>query len=414
MNDPQSSKLLIIGSVWPEPTSSAAGQRMLQLMDCFQQEGWEITFASAAAKGERAVNFDSSVRTYTLQMNDSDADHFLNELNPDAVLFDRFITEEQFGWRVAEQCPQALRILDTEDLHCLRRSRKKALDEGRRFVPQDLLRDETARREIASIYRCDLSLIISEYEYQLLIDLFDVGKRLLLYLPFLFEQIEENTIQSWPVFEERRHFVTIGNFRHQPNWDSVHYLYQTVWPEIRRELPDAGMHVYGAYPSQKVKSLHQPEQGFYIEGQVTDARKAVSRARVLLAPLRFGAGLKGKLTEAMQCGTPSVTTPVGAEGINGEMEWSGIIAEKPDGFAEAAVKLYRKKSLWQKAQRQGIEIINRRFNKSLFSKQLMHQISKLQNQLASHRRQNFIGSMLMYHITASTKYMARWIEEKNR
>src|SRR5699024_7195355 len=117
--------------------------------------------------------------------------------------FDRFITEEQFGWRVAEQCPQTLRILDTEDLHCLRRARKKAINEERSFAPEDLLNEETAKREIASIFRCDLSLVISEYELKLLQDLFKIDKTLLHYLPFMLDPIGKDTVRSWPAFDER-------------------------------------------------------------------------------------------------------------------------------------------------------------------------------------------------------------------
>jgi glycosyltransferase involved in cell wall biosynthesis len=413
MDDSILHKLLIIGSVWPEPSSSAAGQRMLQIMECFQRDGWKITFTSAAAKGDRAVDFSSgNIETQLIKINDSSANEFLKILQPDAVLFDRFITEEQFGWRVAEYCPDTLRILDTEDLHCLRRARRKALNEGRDFFPRDLLLEETTKREVAGIFRCDLSLIISEYEYQLLTDLFPIDERLLHYLPLLFEPVDECIIQSWPEFEERRHFVTIGNFRHQPNWDSIHYLNQSIWPGIRGHLPDAEMHIYGAYPPKKAKSLNQPENGFYIEGQIDGAKKVVQQARVLLAPLRFGAGLKGKLTEAMRCGTPSVTTPIGAEGLQSDMRWSGFVEKKPKKFIDAAVKLYSQKSLWEKAQRRGIEIINKRFAKESFQPALMKRIKKVQQALSDHRCQNFIGSMLMHHTTAGTKYMARWIEAK--
>jgi glycosyltransferase involved in cell wall biosynthesis len=172
------------------------------------------------------------------------------------------------------------------------------------------------------------------------------------------------------------------------------------------------MHIYGAYPPKKATNMHQPDNRFFIDGQIDDAKKAVQRARVLLAPLRFGAGLKGKLTEAMQCGTPNVTTPIGAEGLQGGMKWGGFIEENPKKFAEAAVKLYSQKPCWEKAQCRGVEIINKRFAKELFQPALLERIKKVRQNLNNHRSQNFIGSMLMHHTAASTKYMARWIEAK--
>lgn len=178
-------KLLIIGTVFPEPNSSAAGSRMVQLIELFQQRGWQITFASAAAESAFTVDLSAlGVKQVSVKMNCASFDEFVRELNPQLVLFDRFMTEEQFGWRVADACPDALRILDTEDLHCLRHARHQALKEKREFSTSDLL-NEHAKREIASIYRSDLSLIISEYEMELLKTVFKVDEALLHYLPFM-------------------------------------------------------------------------------------------------------------------------------------------------------------------------------------------------------------------------------------
>ena len=109
--------LLIIGFVWPEPNSSAAGGRMLQLIAQFQQQGYAITFASPAMDSDFMVDLASlNVDKKSIALNCTSFDVFVKELNPTVVLFDRFMIEEQFGWRVAENCPDALRILDTEDL----------------------------------------------------------------------------------------------------------------------------------------------------------------------------------------------------------------------------------------------------------------------------------------------------------
>ncbi|SMO78936.1 glycosyltransferase family 4 protein [Fodinibius sediminis] len=410
-----SQSVLILGSVWPEPGSSAAGRRMMQLISLFQQEGWKIIFGTTAAESPHAADLEGrGIRSLALSVNSSSFDDILHSLNPSMVLFDRFIMEEQFGWRVAEQCPDALRILDTEDLHCLRRARGRAVKAGRPFRLQELLQDDSAKREVASILRCDLSLIISSFEMDLLQGMFGVDGALLHYLPFLLEPLDEDSQRRWPSFAERRHFVTIGNFRHPPNWDAVRYLKQDIWPLIRRRLPEEELHIYGAYPSQKVWQLHKPEEGFVIQGRAEDAAAVVRQARVSLAPLRFGAGLKGKLVEAMQCGTPSVTTTVGAEGMAGDLPWSGDIAEKKRDIASAAVKLYTDRNVWQEAQQKGRDIINRRFTGDDFSERFIDRLRSIQKNMEAHRQSNFMGSLLMHHTAASTKYMSKWIEEKNR
>ena len=138
-------KLLIIGYVWPEPKSSAAGSRMLELVELFLSQDWKIVFASAAALSEHRANLLSlGVQENPIELNNSSFNEFIAELKPEAVLFDRFFTEEQFGWRVAQVCPNALRILDTEDLHSLRHARHQLLKQSQKSTE-----NETARQSVA-------------------------------------------------------------------------------------------------------------------------------------------------------------------------------------------------------------------------------------------------------------------------
>ena len=412
MKTPKS--ILIIGSVWPEPNSSAAGTRILQLIALFQKQDWLLTFASAASDSDFMFDVTTlGIDKVTINLNDSKFDVFVKDLNPNMVLFDRFMVEEQFGWRVAEQCPDALRILDTEDLHCLRLARQKAFQQKNAFQLDDLFSD-VAKREIASILRCDLSLIISEFEMDLLQKQFKIDKSLLYYLPFLVDEIDNTKVENWLPFEDRKDFIFIGNFLHEPNWNTVQFIKESIWPRIHKLLPEASMQIYGAYPSQKVLQLHQPKDRFLILGRAENAADVVGKARVVLAPIRFGAGAKGKLLEAMQCGTPSVTTTIGAESMSGDLPWNGIIENDFEEIANAAVALYRNESLWKNAQQNGIAIVNQRYEKSLFASDFIDRILEVFTNLKAHRNSNFIGSLLMHHTMASTQYMSRWIEAKSK
>jgi len=408
-------RVLILGFVWPEPNSSAAGGRMVQLISIFKEQGFDVTFASSASDSDYAIDLESlGVSKKSIALNCSSFDVFVKELNPSIVLFDRFMMEEQFGWRVAENCPDALRLLDTEDLHCLRLARQKAFKENRQFTTDDLLVEDVAKREIASILRCDISLMISEFEMELLQSVFKIDADLLYYLPLLLEPIDDSTIQNLPSFEDRNNFVFIGNFLHEPNWNAVQYLKETIWPLIRMQMPEAVLQIYGAYPSQKVLQLHNPKQGFHIMGRADNAQEVVKNARVVLAPLRFGAGIKGKLVEAMQCGTPSITTTIGTESMSGNLPWNGFIADDAQVFADKAVELYQDKTIWRKAQENGFEIMEKRYLKSAFENDFVKYILETQIHLKQHRLNNFMGTLLQHHTLTSTKYMSRWIEEKNK
>ena len=407
-------RLLIIGYVWPEPTSSAAGSRMMQLIKLFLVRNYEVIYASPARASEYAINFEElGITKKKITANSSDFDTYVKELSPQVVMFDRFMMEEQFGWRVAENCPHAIRILDTEDLHFFRKARYEALKKRRTLVREDLHSDE-AKREIASILRCDLSLIISEAEVDLLARKFKVNPSILHYIPLLAPSISEEKIKKLPTYEKRKDFVFIGNFLHQPNWDSVLYLKEKIWPLIRKELPKARLLIYGAYASQKVEQLQNKHQGFIIKGRAEDAQNVLKKARVLLAPLRFGAGIKGKFIDAMLAGTPSITTTIGAEGICGKYQWPGEIANEEKAIVEEAIKIYDKPKRWQKVQQNGFQIINERFQENRFAEQFFEELENIQQDLEKHRNQNFLGAMLMHHTLQSTKYMSKWIEAKNK
>ncbi|WP_231427295.1 glycosyltransferase [Pedobacter sp. Leaf250] len=402
-------KILIIGLVWPEPTSSAAGTRMIQLVDLFLHKGYKITFASAASKSDFSYDFSATgVIEQEIKLNDESFNSFLKELNPAIVMFDRFMVEEQYGWRVQQECPDAFRILDTEDLHCLRSARQHS---DKKQTQIDLFSD-TAKREIASILRCDLSLIISEVEMKILAVTFKIDSSLLYYLPFLENEITNESITNWVPFEDRADFVFIGNFLHKPNWNTVQVLKTKIWPVLRKKLPGVNLNIYGSYASQKVIQLENKTERFFIKGRAADAQQVISKHKILLAPIQFGAGVKGKFIDAMQVGTPSVTTSIGAEAMKGSLDWNGFIENDLDNFIEKAVLLYQDKAEWSLAQQNGVRIINERYSASHFANQFITTIEKLD--LTAHRQQNFIGQILNHHTVQSTKYMSLWIEEKNR
>ena len=413
------SKILIIGYVWPEPDSSAAGSRMMQLIEFFLAQNWRVTYASAAAESEHRFAFESlGVIKKNIQVNNPDFDTFVENLMPDIVLFDRYIMEEQFGWRVEKYCPNAIRIIETVDLHCLREARHLAHKQQRSLTEdtlyKELAQSDIAMREIASILRCDLSLMISNYEMELLLKRFNLDPSLLLYLPFMLDNIHTSNIKKLPDYSQRQHFVSIGNFRHAPNWDAVLYLKETLWPLIHKKLPHAQMHIYGAYPPPKATRLHKPKQNFYISGWAESAEQVIKDARICLAPLRFGAGMKGKLLNAMQFGTPSITTTIGAESMHDNLPWNGVITNEPAAFAEAAVELYNNESKWKTAQENGFKLINTIYDKKTLSEKLLSKIITLQANLKAHRLNNFTGAMLRHHTMKSTQYMAQWIEAKNK
>ncbi len=427
MNQP-ATHVLVIGYVWPEPRSSAAGGHMMQILESFLAQGWDITFSSPATIGEHKADLPAlGIAECAIELNNSSFDDFIRELAPDIVLFDRFMMEEQFGWRVEKCCPDALRVLETSDLQSLRDARQQRLKERLKTEPdnhdfsavfapslkqafESMADTDLAKREIAAIYRCDISLMISDVEIRLLTEHFNVPAALLHWCPLMLQPPTE----AFAPFEARAHFLSIGNFRHAPNWDAVLWMKHSLWPLIRQQLPGAQLHIYGAYTPPKATALHNPAQGFHVMNWAEDALQVMTAARICLAPLRFGAGIKGKLVDAMLCGTPNVTTPIGAEAMADEQAWPGAVEQSAQALADAAVRLYQDPERWAQAQENGRQLLARRYDQHLHGPALVACLEDCRSRLAAHRRDNFTGSMLRHHAHKSTQYMSQWIEAKNR
>jgi len=353
------------------------------------------------------------IKTSEIMVNDSSFDDFIAKMQPNIVLFDRFVMEEQFGWRVAKQCPDAMRMLETIDLHCLREARHQQTKRTHAVALEPDITDlysDVALREIAAIYRSDISLLISDYEVEVLEKYFNVPKYILHLCPFM---LDSPDIENSPVLEQRQHFICIGNFRHAPNWDAVLWLKKEIWALIRKQLPQAELHIYGAYTPPKATALHNGKEGFLIKDRAESVQDVMQQARINLAPLRFGAGIKTKLADAMMFGTPSVTTSIGAEAMTAGLPWAGAIEDDAQAFADAAVRLYQDKETWKEAQSHGFKIVNTLFHKENNQHALLQRILDVRENLEAHRQQNFTGQMLNHHHHRSTEFMSRWIEAKN-
>lgn len=411
---PSPRTLLLIGHVWPEPRSSAAGTRTLGLLRLFSEQGWQVHFACDAAPTEHSSELPTdAVKGHAIRLNHDSFDDFIRSLKPDLVIFDRFMTEEQYGWRVAEHCPLAMRVLDTIDLHYLRHARHVALKQNR-IMSRDDLQSDIAKREIASILRCDLSLLVSDFEYELLLREFRIDASLLHTLPLLVDKPTPTDITQLPAFAARQGFVFIGNFLHEPNADAVRHLHAEIWPALRRRLPHADLRIYGAYTPEWARQMHKPKAGFHVLDRAEHAQVVLQQARIVLAPLRFGAGVKGKLIDAMVAGTPSITTAIGAEGLgDADIDWPGNLAATPEETIEAASALYENQQAWDSAQARGFALIEKRHADPVLGEGFLKTITRLMTDLAEHRRHHFLGSLLHHHTVQSLRFKSKWIALKN-
>lgn len=383
-------------TVWPEPRSSAAGVRTRELMAILQAEGYEVHAVSPSGNGPfRDELAAAGVRTHTCDPNSSPStDSSLSALNPSLVIFDRFVMEEQFGWRARSHWPLAREVVDTQDLHSLRRARERcgALVPTAEEFGEDLL------RELSSILRAGAALVVSPFERDLLVNRFGLEPERVACVPF--SATVSATIAG---FDDRNGFCFLGNFRHPPNLDSVAWILDEHWPRIRARLPRAELHLYGAYPPAQI-SFHKGKDGVFAHGPVMDHRAALSSHRCLLAPLRFGAGIKGKVMESWASGTAVAGTAVTFEGMGS----AGLSAEAPETLAVMACEAHESETAWTTESARGLAEVAARFSPEKVRSAFLAFLEQ------GPRGPSLTGQMLRHHSNNATKYFSRWIEAKNK
>ena len=437
---PTAPSIAFVGWEWIEPSSSAAGARSVALVAEALRRGWRVTcVASAEARaGQEDALRAMGAETRRMKANRGDELRALVEAaRPDCVVFDRFLAEEAYAGRLREIAPSVVRVLDMQDAHALRRARERAAKAAKtrgEDAAKEVLksapnaRDEDLMREIASVQRSDLTLVCSPVEKEWLTRECGVAERKLRLASFFVDSVDDEAMKR--DFSARKDFVTIGTFMHKPNVDSVEWLCEEVWPLVRKQLPNATMRVYGSYATENHRRrFHKPAQGFLFEGFAEDLGETLRAHRVLLAPLRFGAGIKGKILDAWRYGLPACTTPIGSEGcvpdvvefwsptssapIDPEHGWGGFgDFTNPQDIADAAVRLHEDENLWRLARGNGADLLDRLFSARVNLPDVFDAIERVIDDVDAVRDADYFGQCLWREDVRSTTYFSKWIEAK--
>ncbi len=244
----------------------------------------------------------------------------------ETVLFEVYDMASRYLPVVRDQCPRAAMIVDSVDVHFARFEAGAAVG----AVSWRLAR-RVRRAEIAVYRSADAVVVVSSADAGLLSG--EPGMPPIISVPNCV------TTRSRAVVPRRPEALFVGHFRHAPNLDGLRWFVRHAWPSVRARRPDALLTVIGSYPSAEVLELGQTP-GVTVLGYVPTLDDALDRAAVAIAPLRYGAGMKGKVTDALAAGLPIVTTTVGAQGLDIISGRHAVVADEPDEFAAAVVELF--------------------------------------------------------------------------
>ena len=212
---------------------------------------------------------------------------------------------------------------------------------------------ETRTRELTVIQASDITLVVSEHERQVLAADAPGAK------VEVVSNLHEIAGAGLP-FAQRKDLVFVGGFRHPPNGDGVRWFVEAVLPLLRERLPEVVFHCIGSEPTAEIFALQQP--GVVIHGHVANLDPAMQGIRIAVAPLRFGAGVKGKINLSMAHGQPVVATSIAIEGMHLADGEDVLVADDATAFAEALLRLYQDEALWNRLSANGLLNVSRHFS----------------------------------------------------
>jgi len=347
-------RILIIDACTPTPDQDSGSLRMVNLMRLLRALGWQVTFfaenrAWVAGYTERVQSLGVEVQ-YHPWLADPIAFFRRRGGEFDAILLSRHYIAINYLGLARLYAPRAKLVFDTVDLHYLRERRAAEL-----AGDADLARraEATRAQEQKLMRECDVTLVVSPVEQKLLAQ----------ELPQVRVEILSNVHEVYGCrqpFEARRDLVFVGSFQHPPNEDAVIWFAREIFPKVREALPDVRFHVLGGPVPESIQAL--AGGGIEVHGFVSDLAPFMDGCRVSVAPLRYGAGVKGKVNMAMSYGLPVVATPIAVEGMALESERDALVAEGPADYAAAVVRLYRDPDLWSRLSAAGLANVTRHFS----------------------------------------------------
>jgi O-antigen biosynthesis protein len=332
--------ILIVEAFLITPDQDSGSLRLLNIMRLLVSEGHHVTFVAENLQGTSKYRCLLEASGVEVLHGDwaRNVNHVLRTRGRDCdvIMFCRHYVASAHIDAARLYSPHATILFDTVDLHFLREEREAALlgSAGVLAAAQ-----KTKADELSLCRRADATIVVSEVEKKILAELAPSARVEILSNVHRMETERAS-------FDERSGVLFVGGFRHPPNVDAVKWYAQFVLPILHERAPDIVTRIVGSNMPNEIEALKQP--GLEIVGFVEDIKPILRRARVSIAPLRYGAGVKGKVNEAMNFGIPVVATALAVEGMHMTSGHDCLVADDPEIFAEHVIALHTDPALWQR------------------------------------------------------------------
>jgi O-antigen biosynthesis protein len=364
------SKFLFIDEKMPTPQHDSGSLRIFTLMQILRQKNCYVSFlpinfkfsetstAALEKGGIECLNQQNTSDTSALAWLEKNARRY------DFIVVSRIDTMDALYAALRQFAPSAKIIFDTVDLHFLRESVEAELKQSKTLQRQAA---DNRQKELALFQACDETWVVSESERRFL-ETLNSKKNLR-----LISNIHTiNPVQTG--FFERCDIIFVGNFHHPPNFDGLNWFIQHSWPTLELEEPTIILHIVGRGLTD-TQQLALQRKNILLHGHVENIQALLDKARINIAPLRYGAGAKGKISQALASGLPTIATAMAADGMFLQDQQSVLIANTPSAFAHAIKVLYSNEKLWQYIANNGVQIAKQHFSEEAAKQQLEELLS---------------------------------------
>jgi glycosyltransferase involved in cell wall biosynthesis len=343
-------RILVIETMTPDPSRDSGSVRLSQIFALLNSDGWQVDFL--ADDGDASAADAARLGTLGVRIIREPALRWLAREGAalDAVMLCRLPVADQYIDVVRRFAPQARAVFDTVDLHFIREQRAAELTGNPALMRQAR---RSRDRELAMVARCDITLVVSEEERDVLAR---EAPRASVAVLSNIHDVHGRARGS----ADRSGMLFVGGFGHPPNEDAVRWFIAEVLPRVRAVRPDMALHVVGDIDATARRAIEG--EGVVVHGRVADLAPLHAQALVSVAPLRFGAGVKGKVNQAMSHGLPVVLTTIAAEGMHLRDGIDALVADSPEAFADAILRLAHDESLWFSVSDASVENVRRHFS----------------------------------------------------
>lgn len=363
-------RVLVVDARVLAPDQDSGSVRMLNLLLILQELGFHVTFVPGNL--QRVSPYTENMQALGIECLHAPyfpgVEHFFDTRGPefDLVILSRAEVAEGVLPYCRKYIPDTPVIFDTVDLHFLREHREAALesDEAKR-------KKANAReaQELQLIAASDATIVVSPVEKALL------AQKLSAQHVAVVSNIHRLNRTTIPPFEKRRDFLFIGGFEHTPNVDAMIWFTAEIMPLIIAEIPTTKLHIIGSKMPPEIHAL--ASKHVVTHGYVADVEPLFAACLLSVAPLRWGAGVKGKINQSMGFGVPVVSTTIGAEGMYLADEESILLADAAADFARQVIRLHHDRGLWSRLSRAGLENIEEHFSFAAAKRELMSLVGRI-------------------------------------